>query len=51
MATTTKTRKFKADPKAAQEKREAAMDKLEQGIQSLLDSDRWRQWLTLTLSR
>lgn len=45
MATTTKTRKFKADPKAAQEKREAAMDKLEQGIQSLLDSDRWQDYL------
>jgi hypothetical protein len=49
MTTTIKTRKskFKADPEAAQKKREAAMDKLEQGIESLLNSDRWKQWLTM----
>ena len=49
MTTTTKTRKtkFKPDPEAAQKKREEAFNKLEQGIQSLLDSDKWRQWLTM----
>lgn len=42
-ATPSRKTKFKADPEAAQKKREEAFDKLEQGIQSLLDSDRWRQ--------
>lgn len=48
MTTTTRTstrKKFKSDPEAAKQKREEAFDKLEQGIQSLLDSGRWEQWL------
>lgn len=49
MTTATKTRKnkFTADPQVAEAKRKDAMDKLEQGIQSLLDSGRWQQWLTI----
>lgn len=47
MTTTNKSRRLKTDLELAQEKREAAMAKLEQGIQSLLDSGRWQQWLTM----
>lgn len=44
--TTTKSKKrFTPNPEAAQQKREQAMDKLEQGIQSLLDSERWEDYL------
>lgn len=51
MTTATKSSKKsskKFDPAAAEQKREEAMNKLEQGIISLQDSDTYKQWLVMT---
>lgn len=50
LTTTKKRKKFVPDKEAGELKRTEAMNKLEQGIQSLLDSDRWQQWLRVMSS-
>lgn len=50
MATATKSSKKtkKFNPEAAEQKREEALNKLEQGIASLQDSEIYKQWLVMT---
>lgn len=40
-----KSRKFKPEPEAAQQKRQDALDKLTDGIKQLLESGDWQQYL------